>query len=66
MRILHTSDWHLGRTFHGTSLHSYAEQLLDELVNLVQEQGIDVVLISGDVYDQAQPRTETVQLLTVP
>ena len=62
MRILHTSDWHLGRTFHGTSLHSYAEQLLDELVNLVQEQGIDVVLISGDVYDQAQPRTETVQL----
>lgn len=62
MRILHTSDWHLGRTFHGISLHSYAEQLLDELVNLVQEQGIDVVLISGDVYDQAQPRTETVQL----
>lgn len=62
MRILHTSDWHLGRTFHGTSLHSYAEQLLDELVTLVQEQGIDVVLISGDVYDQAQPRTETVQL----
>lgn len=62
MRILHTSDWHLGRTFHGTSLHSYAERLLDELVTLVQEQGIDVVLISGDVYDQAQPRTETVQL----
>lgn len=62
MRILHTSDWHLGRTFHGTSLHAVAERLLDELVNLVQEQAIDVVLISGDVYDQAQPRTETVQL----
>ncbi|MGV3016784.1 exonuclease SbcCD subunit D [Rothia sp. 88186D007BW] len=62
MRILHTSDWHLGRTFHGTSLYSYAEQLLDEMLALVTEKNIDVVLISGDVYDQAQPRTETVQL----
>lgn len=62
MRILHTSDWHLGRTFHGTSLHTTAELLMDELVELVQEQAIDVLMISGDVYDQAQPRTETVQL----
>lgn len=62
MRILHTSDWHLGRTFHGSSLHTVAEQLMDELVELVQEQALDVVLISGDVYDQAQPRTETVEL----
>lgn len=63
MRILHTSDWHLGRTFHGTSLHTTAEKVLDELIDLVNEQDIDVVLISGDVYDQAQPRPETVQLL---
>ncbi|MFW0183708.1 exonuclease SbcCD subunit D [Rothia sp. CCM 9417] len=62
MRILHTSDWHLGRSFHGTSLHTVTEQLMDELVELVQEQALDVVLISGDVYDQAQPRTETVEL----
>ncbi|WP_237224347.1 exonuclease SbcCD subunit D [Rothia nasisuis] len=64
MRILHTSDWHLGRTFHGTSLHSTAEQVLDELVELVISESVDVVLISGDIYDQAQPRTETVQLLS--
>lgn len=62
MRILHTSDWHLGRTFHGTSLHATAELLMDELVEFVREQAIDVLMISGDVYDQAQPRTETVQL----
>lgn len=63
MRILHTSDWHLGRTFHGTSLHDTTETLLKELVELVKQEKIDVVLISGDVYDQAQPRTETVRLL---
>lgn len=63
MRILHTSDWHLGRSFHGTSLHSLTESLLGELIELVEQESIDVVLISGDVYDQAQPRPETVQLL---
>ncbi|MDO4898645.1 MAG: exonuclease SbcCD subunit D [Rothia sp. (in: high G+C Gram-positive bacteria)] len=64
MRILHTSDWHLGRTFHGLSLHQTMSALLDELVETVQQQEIDVVLISGDVYDQAQPRPETVRLFS--
>ncbi|WP_421082906.1 exonuclease SbcCD subunit D [Rothia nasimurium] len=63
MRILHTSDWHLGRTFHGTSLHDLAGRVLDELIDLVTTEKIDVVLVSGDVYDQAQPRPETVRLL---
>lgn len=64
MRILHTSDWHLGRTFHGVSLHDTMADLLDEMVQLVGVEGVDVVLISGDVYDQAQPRTETVRLFS--
>ncbi|MDY3049288.1 MAG: exonuclease SbcCD subunit D C-terminal domain-containing protein [Rothia sp. (in: high G+C Gram-positive bacteria)] len=63
MRILHTSDWHLGRSFHGSSLHDLTEQVLEELLSLIQQEQIDLLLISGDVYDQAQPRTETVQLL---
>lgn len=64
MRILHTSDWHLGRTFHGFSLQETAQALLDELLELVENEGIDVLLISGDVYDLAQPRITTVNLLS--
>lgn len=64
MRILHTSDWHLGRSFHGLSLHDITEDLLAELIETVKEEEIDVLLVSGDVYDQAQPRTETVSLLS--
>ncbi|MDO4917439.1 MAG: exonuclease subunit SbcD [Rothia sp. (in: high G+C Gram-positive bacteria)] len=64
MRILHTSDWHLGRSFHGFSLHDLTEQFLNELIEVVREENITAVLVSGDVYDQAQPRTETVGLLS--
>lgn len=64
MRILHTSDWHLGRSFHGLSLHDISEKFLLELVETVKEKNIDAVLVSGDVYDQAQPRTETIELLS--
>lgn len=64
MRILHTSDWHLGRSFHGFSLHQTCIDFVDEMVQLVEEKQIDAVLISGDVYDQAQPRPDTVALLS--
>lgn len=64
MRILHTSDWHLGRTFHGTSLHELCKEFVQELVELVSTEHIDAVLISGDVYDQAQPRPDTVSLFS--
>lgn len=64
MRILHTSDWHLGRSFHGISLHDISLEFLKELIETVKEQEIDAVLVSGDIYDQAQPRTETIGLLS--
>lgn len=63
MRILHTSDWHLGRRFHGVDLHPTMTKLLDEMIQLIEEEKIDVLLISGDIYDQAQPKPESVQLL---
>ena len=55
MRFLHTSDWHLGRGFHGYSLRAEQEEMLDTVCQTVQEQQVDVVLISGDVYDRALP-----------
>ncbi|WP_326734852.1 exonuclease SbcCD subunit D [Streptomyces sp. NBC_01022] len=62
MRILHTSDWHLGRSFHRVSLHEAQAAYLDHLVATVQEHEVDVVLVAGDVYDRAVPPLSAVEL----
>ncbi|MBA3418930.1 MAG: exonuclease SbcCD subunit D [Geodermatophilaceae bacterium] len=62
MRILHTSDWHLGRTFHGCDLLADQERVLSHLADLVAEHSVDVVVVSGDVFDRALPNAETVRL----
>jgi exonuclease SbcD len=64
VRILHTSDWHLGRTLHGEDLHAHHAAFLDHLVDLVRERSVDVVLVAGDVYDRAVPGVPTVRLLS--
>lgn len=63
MRFIHTSDWHLGRSFHGLSLLEDQARMLDYLITLCQEKKIDVLLIAGDIYDRAVPPTEAVRLL---
>ncbi len=62
MKILHTSDWHLGRTFLSESMHSHQEVFVDWLIELVAAEQVELVLIAGDVYDRAVPPTESVQL----
>ena len=62
MRILHTADWHLGRLLHGKSLLEDQAYVLDQLVVLTQDEDIDVLVVSGDVYDRAQPPVEAVRL----
>lgn len=64
VRILHTSDWHLGRTLHGIDMHEHQVAFLDHVIDLVTERDIDAVLVSGDVYDRAFPAVETVKLLS--
>lgn len=62
MRILHTSDWHLGRSFHRVSLLDAQAAYLDHLVRTVREHAVDVVVVAGDVYDRAVPPLAAVQL----
>lgn len=64
MRILHTSDWHLGRTLHGVDLHSAHAAFLDHLVDVVRTEAVDAVLVAGDVYDRAVPPVDAVELLS--
>ena len=63
MRLLHTSDWHLGRSFHGVGMLDAQRSFIDQLVGVVREKSVDVVLIAGDVYDRALPGVDVVHLL---
>jgi exonuclease SbcD len=63
MRILHTSDWHLGRLFHGVHLTGDQAYVLEQVVEAAGSASPDVVLVSGDVYDRAVPPGEAISLL---
>ncbi len=64
MRLLHTSDWHVGRTFHGADTVDALLGVLGAIPAIVREQRIDVVLVAGDVYDSAMPAGKHVEALT--
>ncbi len=62
MRLLHTSDWHLGRSLHRADLLDAQAAFVEHLVETVRAERVDVVLVSGDVYDRALPPVEAVGL----
>lgn len=62
MRILHTSDWHLGRSFGPVSLLDPQQQFLDWLVDTVTVERIDLVVVAGDVFDRAVAPNEAVAM----
>ena len=64
MRLLHTSDWHIGRTFHGHPTIEHLQQVLEALVEVVHDKRVDVVLVAGDVFDSAMPAAAYLDVLT--
>ena len=63
MRILHTSDWHLGRSFHRVGMLDAQAAVIDHLVEVVRAERVDAVVVAGDVYDRALPGVDVVALL---
>jgi exonuclease SbcD len=63
MRLIHTSDWHLGRTLHGEDLLGHQAAFLDWLLAEATERQVDAVLVAGDIYDRAVPPVDAVRLL---
>ncbi|MGA9523793.1 MAG: exonuclease subunit SbcD, partial [Myxococcaceae bacterium] len=55
MRILHTSDWHLGASLEGVSRDRDHALFLDWLEGAIVEHDVDVLVIAGDVFDHAHP-----------
>ena len=62
MRILHTSDWHLGRSFHREGLLAAQATYVDHLLDIVDQERVDLVVVAGDVYDRALPQVDAVRL----
>ncbi len=62
MRILHTSDWHLGRSFHREGMLTHQAAYVDHLLEVVDRERVDLVLVAGDVYDRALPHVDAVRL----
>ena len=55
MRIIHTSDWHIGQTLNGWSREAEHQAFLDDLGDLIVAQEADALLIAGDVFDGINP-----------
>ena len=64
LRLLHTSDWHIGRQLHGVSLLEDQAHVLEQIVDIAERESVDAVIIAGDIYDRAIPPTEAVSLLS--
>jgi len=63
LRIIHTSDWHLGRKLHGESLTTAHEKFLDWFIaDLIPDQKPDLIVVSGDIYDRGIPPTEVIEM----
>ena len=59
MKLLHTADWHLGHRLHEHNQHEEQQLFLDWLLERIDAEKIDVLLISGDVYDTGVPSTQS-------
>jgi exonuclease SbcD len=64
MRILHTSDWHLGRSFGDFRLLDDQAAFLDWLVATTESEAVDLVVVAGDLYDRAIPPADAVSLFS--
>ena len=64
MKILHTSDWHLGHTLYNCDRNEEQQAMLEQMVNIVEEQKPDVFLLCGDVFHTSQPSNAVQTMLS--
>jgi exonuclease SbcD len=64
LRILHTSDWHVGVTMKGRSRLDEQRAVFKQMVQIAREEAVDLVIVAGDLFDTASPSSEAQKLLT--
>ena len=63
MKIIHTSDWHIGKIINDFSMINDQKYILNEFIKLLDKENPDVIIIAGDIYDRSIPPIEAVELL---
>ena len=63
MRLLHTADWHVGRTMRGRSRTAEFEAVLAELIEIARDEEVEALLVCGDIWDKATPSPESDRLV---
>jgi len=63
MKLLHTSDWHVGKTIRGLSRLDEHRRVLREIADLARTRAVDLVLVAGDLYESAAPSAEAEQVV---
>lgn len=61
MKIVHTADWHIGKILHNQDLHEDIHLFFDWLLQYIKEENIDVLLVSGDIFDLANPANRDIR-----
>jgi len=64
MRILHTSDWHVGKVLKGRARHDEHIRVLGQVVEIARQEQPDLVVIAGDLYDTAAPAPDSTRVVT--
>jgi DNA repair protein SbcD/Mre11 len=64
VKVLHTSDWHLGRSFHGAPLLAHQGAAVQAMVDVVRAEHVDLVVVAGDIYDRQLPSADAVEVLS--
>ncbi len=64
MKLLHTSDWHLGRVLHEQPLLEDQHYILNSILDILKKDPHDALLVAGDVYDRSLPSADAVSLLS--
>ena len=62
MKIIHTADWHIGQKLHERSRLDEHEQFLDWLLETIQKRKVDLLLVSGDIFDTSLPSAKATKL----
>ncbi|MDD2540969.1 MAG: exonuclease SbcCD subunit D C-terminal domain-containing protein [Desulfuromonadaceae bacterium] len=62
MKILHTSDWHIGRALYGRKRYEEFEQFLEWLIGCIKDEGAEALLVAGDVFDNGTPSNRALEL----
>lgn len=64
MKILHTSDWHVGKGIRGHSRADEHRAVLAEITDIAQEENVDLILVAGDFYETSAPSPESEKIVT--